>query len=358
MAKKTKKLRKNAPKTQAFVAAGSSFLGLPAEVRNMIYRLLLVADKPLGSEAGNEVGRLAWAEFGEYHLQPAILRTCRQVHQEAMLILNGENTIGIQIYGSEIEEDSEFESEYGFNFGFSDDSNDGFNDGFNDEAEPITLFMNFDLEMGTGYSGSCIPSIKRFQRVEIVIDTANLDLGDVRYEVESLCSTLCKMPALQRVSLHLFEVTSHNKSHPFLGPFGTLRNLRSAVIHGVPLPFAERLKELMLGNTPQVNVKEMYRSLEKFVEGPKFSISDLEKASRALKELDFQKFNEIRSRILYEGQRRMKHALHHICDSDPKSKSKSKSELHCDSDPKDKSKFPRQATLDEYLLPISRPPGL
>lgn len=321
MARKPHKVRKKVhiPRSHVYVGAGPSLLGLPAEVRNMIYRLLLVADKPLGNEAGNEFGfsRPQWAKFREYHLQPAILRTCRQVHQEARPILFGENTIGIQIYATTAQD--EFDSDSSDSFSSGDSSSD------EDEMEPKTLFMNFELKRGPSYSQDHIPSIKKFQRIEIVIDTVYLELEDVGYDVRFLCSTLCKMPMLHYMSLHLLKECRRNSNksnknnHTILGPFGTLRNMRSVAIHGVPQPFAQRLKGLMLGNTPQADGKEMYRLLEKYVKGPKGSLSDLQKASVAVKELDFQKFKEIRSKILSDGQRAIEAAVQHISDCDPKS---------------------------------------
>ncbi|MCJ1466910.1 hypothetical protein MMC07_005532 [Pseudocyphellaria aurata] len=324
--KKAKKGRNSAPETQAYVWTGLGFLSLPAELRNMVYRLLLVSDKPLGNEVCNEVPRGVrpawWAYFRQYDLQPAILRTCRQVHREARSILDGENTVGIHIYGSEVHH-------------FSYDVNDYF--------ELKRVFMNFEFGRD---SGKCIPCIERFQRFEIVIDTANLEIEAVEHEVETLCSSLCTIPALQHLSLHLWEC--HKNSHLSLGPFGTLRNMRSVVIHGAPLPFAERLKRLMIGNTPQENVKEMYRLLENFVQGPKGDLSDLKKATIALKEWDFQNFIEIRSKLIFEGQNRMRYALRHICDSDPKNKL-FRQVTNGDSDRK--NKLPRQVTIDKYYKP-------
>ena len=95
------------PETQVHDAAGLSFLCLPAEVRNMIYRLLLVVEKPLGSTENENLpaelrGRgPVWANAGEYHLQPAILSVCSQIYREASPILNGEYTFVIYICGDD-----------------------------------------------------------------------------------------------------------------------------------------------------------------------------------------------------------------------------------------------------------------
>lgn len=65
-----------------------------------------------------------------------------------------------------------------------------------------------------------------------------------------------------------------------LGPFGILRNIRSVAIHGVPLLYAERLRRLMLGNTPHPNVEGMYCSLENIVRDLNGDPSDLDKARK------------------------------------------------------------------------------
>jgi len=63
------------------------FLSLSAEVRNMIYRLVLCHPSPAGLQ-----GRLDWGA--------QLLRTCRQIHAEALPILYGENIFEIEIYNT------------------------------------------------------------------------------------------------------------------------------------------------------------------------------------------------------------------------------------------------------------------
>jgi len=60
---------------------GAGFLDLPAELRNEIYRLVFVADL-----------RLNFANPINFNRGAALLRTCRQCHQEGRGILYGENT--------------------------------------------------------------------------------------------------------------------------------------------------------------------------------------------------------------------------------------------------------------------------
>ena len=288
-------------RAQAHVDGGPSFLSLPFDVRIMIYRLLLVADEPLACECGTGIDPedLQWAYSGEYHLQPAILRACSQLHREASPILYRENTVVIQVDGFDpaAVEDVDYESDL--------------------DIRARTFFMNFELIDGE-FDQACPPPIKQFKRVEIAIETAGLDLETLGSVITTLCSSvLLEMSALQHISLHLMRDPTTPNNHLALAPFGVLRDMRSVYIDGpVPLPFAERLKGLMLGNAPQENVKMMYHLLEDYVNGPKGNLSELQRASNALLEWDVEKFKEIRSQILLDGQRRMEDALLHIFDYD------------------------------------------
>lgn len=242
------------PKTEVqYTAAGPSFLGLPPEVRNMIYRLLLVANKPLGTmtKYKRTKSRPVWAKFGKYHLEPAVLRVCLQVYQEAGPILTGENTFGIYI-GREKDLPKYQESEY--------DSEDSIivehKKGFVDEDKAMTelMYLHLDEDRFRGWTDRKLVdydvATQNFQRFEIEIDHHDADLLAVGFHVKSLCNSILRnMPALQHICIHLLQDTS-NFNDEVLGPFGMLRNMRSVVIHGVPLPFAENLRELMLVNTP------------------------------------------------------------------------------------------------------------
>ncbi|MCJ1261701.1 hypothetical protein MMC22_001567 [Lobaria immixta] len=278
--------------TQAHAADGPTFLGLPPEVRNMIYRLLLVADKPLNSsKKEHEVkfprkSGLAWASLGEYHLQPAILRVCWQLYREASPILNCENTLGIRIRTVAVEDRGTMSS--------------------------------FRCSVLTdGLSSFWDSSMDKFQRFEIVILEAWEP--EVRPGVEELCRCyLSKSHALQHVSIHLLEAY-HDIDHTILGPFGALRNLRSVDIHGAPLPYAEPLRRLMLGNTPPDDLDGMYHELEKYVKALKGDRRRFRKAMEATRTWDVQKFKEIRSKILSDIQDRIDRALLHMFDFDPHS---------------------------------------
>lgn len=67
---------------------GVGYIELPPEVRRTIYRLLLVAEKPI------EVLR-GWSEVRrrqDLELHPALFRACRQMHDEATEVLYSENS--------------------------------------------------------------------------------------------------------------------------------------------------------------------------------------------------------------------------------------------------------------------------
>lgn len=74
----------------------SSFLLLPGEIRNTIYRLLLTMT-PLHIDTRRRkldfhYALTTRADVLSIHLHPSLLRTCRQIHYEAQPILYGENT--------------------------------------------------------------------------------------------------------------------------------------------------------------------------------------------------------------------------------------------------------------------------
>lgn len=278
--------------TQAHAANEPNLLGLPPELRNMIYRLLLVADKPLSSSKNEHEEKfprksgLVWASFGEYHLQPAILRVCSQLYREASPILNCENTFGIRI---RIPEAVEYEVA---------------------ERHELCSYPRFALtEERSSFRNS---SMDKFQRFEIVIRNA-LE-PEVRPGVEELCRChLSKSHALQHVSIHLLDTDHiHDDEHTILGPFGALRNLRSVDIHGAPRRYAKRLRKLMLGNTPPDDLDGMYHGLEKYVKALKGDRWVLEEAMKATQTWDMQKFKELRSEIVSEVQDRIDCALLHM----------------------------------------------
>ena len=275
------------PETQARAAAGPTLLSLPLEVKNMIYRLLLVANKPLSSQnQGYEYGGPEWASLGEYHLQPAILRVSWQLHREASVILNCENTFGIRIRPV-VDKDGDVVTSSFRNSHFTD-----------------------------GLSSFWDSSMDKFQRFEIVI--ADAEHSEVQSGVGELCRCyLSKSRALQRVSIHLLY--SFYDDYTVLGPFGALRNLRSVDIHGAPPPYAKHLRRLMLGNTPPLDWDGMYQMLKKYVEALDGGRSDLEEASKAMRKWNVQKFQETRSNILSDGQRCIDRAFLHMFDFDAKS---------------------------------------
>ncbi|MCJ1428301.1 hypothetical protein MMC29_006210 [Sticta canariensis] len=322
------------PETQVNTVAELSFFTLSLELRYMIYRLLLVADKPLGTVT---YPVSEWASFGRYDLHPAILCTCWQVFQEASAILKSENTFGIYISGAKDisgdtpdrhslpywDHDDEWAHMYPKEYCIFEHHEGG----WVVDSKATTGLVSFCLDIRTR---SLVPFntrvgkfegnffLRRVQRLEIVMTFA--EPWAIRLHAEILCtSILRKMPALRHVCIRVANDTSDTKNTA-LGPFGMLRNMRSVVIHGVPLPLAERLRSLMLGNTPPgENVESMYDVLDAFVTGMNGNRLHLLKAYLAMLDWDVEKFKEFRSKILSESLDQMGLLLLHVYDHDVKS---------------------------------------
>ncbi|KAF2474039.1 uncharacterized protein BDR25DRAFT_340666 [Lindgomyces ingoldianus] len=71
------------------------FQGLPGEIKNQIYRELLLTNIPLQLIQSHPV----WPDLHDpgYKLHPTILRANRQIHQEAASVLYGENTFYVHV---------------------------------------------------------------------------------------------------------------------------------------------------------------------------------------------------------------------------------------------------------------------
>lgn len=279
--------------THAHAAAGPNFLSLALETRNNIYRMFLVADKTLGSEKGkaldSEYGH-DWAPAGEYHLDPTLLQVCRQMYEEGSRVLYGENTFGVQFYSVDI---SGTRVQYQWNW------------------VARSLFMNFSFD-------DLPQSVRKCKKIEILVHTFAVDVQVIRRNVKKFCSeVLCNMPELYQISIRLIIDLSQQNGHLAVGPFGVLRNMRIVDLRGLPQPFALRLKELLHGNTRQVNVDAMWHSLQNYVKDPDICRFDLQQALKALQEWDYDMFSQIRSMIIAAYQVRMEDALFHVYDFDP-----------------------------------------
>ncbi|KAI5238688.1 hypothetical protein E4T43_07289 [Aureobasidium subglaciale] len=76
----------------SIVQPASAFLALPAELRNIIYALILIAPSHVvQSRRIATRGLCSDYVLPPLKLSPAILRTCRQIHDEAASILYGAN---------------------------------------------------------------------------------------------------------------------------------------------------------------------------------------------------------------------------------------------------------------------------
>ena len=83
----------------------SPFLRLPAEIRRMIYRYVLIS--PSGTIYSNALRSPALSLDWDLSMDISLLRTCRQVYKEASAILYGENHVHDFCFESELRGGSE-----------------------------------------------------------------------------------------------------------------------------------------------------------------------------------------------------------------------------------------------------------
>ncbi|RDI87755.1 hypothetical protein Vi05172_g2594 [Venturia inaequalis] len=77
------------PRAQTF-----QFLNLPAELRNEVYRYCLTIDQPIYIRGDRSPGKskfIVASTTGKWELSMSLLKTCSQLHNEAMFILYSEN---------------------------------------------------------------------------------------------------------------------------------------------------------------------------------------------------------------------------------------------------------------------------
>jgi hypothetical protein len=78
-------------------------LDLPRELRDQIYRIALTDPNPFSTYVFRYTWRREFESAGAGHIpvhfNVALLRTCRQIHEEASSVLYGENTFLMMIEG-------------------------------------------------------------------------------------------------------------------------------------------------------------------------------------------------------------------------------------------------------------------
>lgn len=214
-----------------------SFLTLPGEIRNMIYRLVFVRSKPFGdskkrfSTTGDNSEPI-WEQYGQFGLSPALLQTCRKVYNEASHILYSENRFGIwieYIYRSQPGSFLGFEGFFKFDGGFPQDF-----DGF-----PIRQVKQWDIVLDSSKKPQ-----EYSQGLWHILDVCNFIKLSWNPDVD--------------ISVH-FEGAQHGPEQwPFLMYFRCLQNVQSQTFHGPPCNTIGRLKRLLREYTWRNDLSRVY----------------------------------------------------------------------------------------------------
>ena len=184
-----------------------TFLGLPAEIRVLIYRFLLCQDEPIHYSK-------------DAKLSPTILRTCRQILSEAGPILYEENVWKMKISKK------------------------------SGTANLMTLH----------HMGQYVPDpFDRFllliKRFNIVVEIrSEREMAFVRRAVTEVSKFLSERSDLHYVHIKLCACEVHGggaqEFHRALENFTLLRHVREVVVDGVSPEYAEYLTRKMTGSAP------------------------------------------------------------------------------------------------------------
>ncbi|KAK0716632.1 hypothetical protein B0T21DRAFT_375235 [Apiosordaria backusii] len=249
------------------------FLSLPAEIRNMIYSLLFRADSTIKSN---------WRP----HLSAQFLRTCRQVRDEGLPILYGENTFRFEICNT-----------YG--------------PFYNSYSAPISLRRSTQTRLS------------RFHIVVTYTDAHKVEpiRKTVRWFVNRILARTTRIDFLRlECNLDSKDDGDFDRRHPSADNysvddggraeavgalrtwFGQLRNVTKVEIEGLEEGDAAILRKRLqsseaLGKTLPT---DMYTALETQVQGTEFCEDDLQEALLAVENDNMERF-EASSRIILEA---------------------------------------------------------
>ena len=253
------------------------FLALPLEIRTTIYRLLLCDDEPL-SDARTDI-----------HLNPSILRTCRQVLTESRIVLYSDNIWSMKIWDK--------------------------------AGGPRAYFLNCD-HFGLDAEERFGLRLKDMRRFKILVELqADYEFWNVKAAVRAVCNVLSEIPHLDYLHITLdgrgqFDAESFPRA---LESFTLLRNVHSVVLDGVPPVYAQYMKSKMTGCSPLDHLPKMYEALE-FYAGPFDCCEEgLQDACEAMEEDDIDRFKCAREEIITIVTDRMTNARDHLFDHDASS---------------------------------------
>jgi|SRR5579862_3948869 len=248
----------------------SPFFTLPLEIRTMIYRLLLLHDESIDLTVA---------------LNPAILRTCRQILFESRRVLYGENIFQIKIWEKDYAERAYFL----------------YCDHFAEGAELL------------------FPWIKDIRRFEILVEVQNAyEARNVKSAVRAVCRLLSEFPKLDYLHISLYSCgtfSAQSVSH-VLESFTLLRNVRRVTLDGVPPVYSQYLKRKMTGSSPLDHLPKMYEALELYAGHFDLCEKSLQQACDAMEIDDIDGFKRARTRIITDVTEFMSNAKSHLFDHD------------------------------------------
>lgn len=228
----------------------SPLLRLPAELRNRIYELVLVSPEP-ATIAGRK---------NYFSSSPQILRTCRQINNEATAILYSDNVAICRVD----------------DISASLDHGRFFMDGIYDDYNVAWTKDSFDVDQ------SLSELIRRFRRYRIVIDHVwkgvqahdRRTLQDIRRSLRAFCKYLGTGPALSsiEISFDFSRVSAGAGSHSpeefqwVLEPLRMLRAVDTVTFDENVTPEYAHQLERDMKDSPLLDIAKEYEILEQHVE--------------------------------------------------------------------------------------------
>ncbi|KAI1386798.1 uncharacterized protein F4822DRAFT_326584 [Hypoxylon trugodes] len=244
-----------------------AFLNLPAEIRMMIYPLLLCSSKPL-----------SYSDQGNFHLTPAILRTCRQILNEARPLLYEENVFEVII-----------STDYGVV-----------------SCEYVDVY-SVQTFRSSPFGSSRFGGMTKFSIV--LKSTGWSGLDTTAGDLTCICRDLRLLPELRylhvKVSIPNGIESERCPAWKALGSLALLRRVGSVVFDGVPPDDVKYLTDKMTGLTPVDDLPQMYEALKSYMDPIQSYASYLNDAYQAMIFGDVDTFKYYRRESIYEIKRLM-----------------------------------------------------
>lgn len=262
----------------------SPLLRLPREIRDTILRLLLLCRWPIIA-----------TDYCRCGLGPEVLRVNRQLYNEGLDVLYGENHFHMRIF-----------SKHGEHAYFLY---------WNHFAEEVEFSM---------------PLYKRIQHYIIYVEMQPWeDCHIMESAIGKVAKVLSGVPRLKHLRIEFGPYDKYygppveelyEYSH-VLEPFTLLRNVHRVDVIGVRPRYGQYLKDIMEGHSPVNHLPKMYDARE-HLEGSfnEYEI-DHQRACDAMADDDVNDFKRIRAELVQRVPRRTENALNQLFDHDAEEES-------------------------------------